>query len=388
MMLSLRGMTWDHERGIAPLLRASSDFKQLNKHVSIEWDARSLADFEHYPLELLADRYDFIMIDHPHLGAAAALGLLTPLNEILPCSFLDEQRANSVGQSYASYFWQGNQWALAVDAAAQVSAFRPDMLESVGLAVPQTWEEVLALASALPTNVRIGLPLLPVHAFASYFTLTSQLGGEAFWSQENDIPLGIAVEALQLLRELLKRSHPQSVHSDPISMYELMATTDSVAYVPLIYGYSNYSRHGFRANSVHCADIPSSTGKHEGSMIGGVGLAISSKCRYPELAAEFAMITASGDYQRSGYFMSGGQPGHRSAWEDERVNEQANGFFANTLRTLDLGTVRPRFNGYIAFQEKAGILIRECLIDVGMDLKSAGVQLNRMLMNSRLEKGD
>ena len=68
----LKGMTWSHDRGLKPLLAASKEFNKIHPDVTIEWDARSLADFELFPLEQLADAYDFIMIDHPHIGTAYA----------------------------------------------------------------------------------------------------------------------------------------------------------------------------------------------------------------------------------------------------------------------------------------------------------------------------
>ncbi|WP_168122835.1 extracellular solute-binding protein [Paenibacillus sp. HB172176] len=382
-MIALRGITWNHERGIMPLVHASSVFQQKHNGVNLSWDARSLADFERFPLEQLADRYDLIMIDHPHLGSASAERLLAPLDELIPAAFLDEQQANSVGPSHRSYCWEGRQWALAVDAAAQVSAYRSDLLESAGLALPQTWDQVRALAKALPSSTAIGLPFVPVHAFASYFTVTAQLGGEAFWSKEEDIPRPVGIEAINLLRTILKEAHPLSVHGDPIAMYERMSTTDEVAYVPLMYGYSNYSRAGFRPKTVYCGNIPSDTGEPAGSMIGGVGLAISAKCPYPDLAAKFAMMTAEASFQRSDYFANGGQPGHRSAWKDAVVNEQSSGFFANTLRTLDLGSVRPRFNGYIPFQEEAGELIRQAVVDPREDERETVHRLNKLIHRYR-----
>lgn len=106
-VIQLRGMTWKHERGVNPLLAASRDFAAIHPDVSIEWDARSLADFEQYPLEKLADRYDLIMIDHPHIGTAVKGGLLLPLGSLLPEAFLRGQEEGSVGQSYASYTWEG-----------------------------------------------------------------------------------------------------------------------------------------------------------------------------------------------------------------------------------------------------------------------------------------
>lgn len=361
-MITIRGMTWQHERGVNPLVAAASDYNRIHPDVNIEWDARSLQDFENYPLELLADRYDLIMIDHPHLGAAVSENLLLPLDDLLAPSYLADQKLHRVGLSFDSYTWEGRQWALAADAAAQIAAYREDLLQAAGLEVPRSWDEVFALAKKLPKGSRIGLPLVPVHAYASYFTLCAQIGGEAFWSQDADIPYTVGEEALSVLMNLLAVSHRQSATVDPIGMYELMSTSNEIAYVPLIYGYSNYARDAFRPNLIRCANIPSSNGSPSGSMIGGVGLAISSRCKYREHAVNFLQMTVSGDYQKSSFVQNGGQPGHLSAWKDAEVNRVTNGFFKDTLETLELGSMRPRFNGYIGFQDRAGAEIQQFLL--------------------------
>jgi multiple sugar transport system substrate-binding protein len=61
---------------------------------------------------------------------------LLPLDELLPAAFLDNQARHSVGQSHASYHYDGHQWALAIDAAAPVSSWRHQLLEQCGLSVP------------------------------------------------------------------------------------------------------------------------------------------------------------------------------------------------------------------------------------------------------------
>lgn len=386
-MIRLKGMTWKHERGIAPLLAATAAFGEQRPDVTIEWEARSLHDFEQYPLELLAGAYDLIMIDHPHLGEAADRGLLVPLDGLLPEAYLREQERGSVGLSYASYAWAGRQWALAADAAAQVGAYREDLLSEAGLQPPKTWADVTRLAAELPEGRRIAMPLVPVHAFASFYTLCSQLGGGAFWQDGAALPLETGEGALALLQELMPLLHPDSASSDPIAMSERMARTDDIAYVPLIYGYVNYARDGFAPHPIRFADIPASGDAPSGSMIGGVGLAISSRCRYPELAAAFAEMTVSPEFQRTTYFHSGGQPGHRSAWLDAEVNRQSRGFFVNTLRTLDHGAMRPRFNGFVAFQERAGVLIREFLLRGSGSRKELVERLNAMALASYRARG-
>jgi multiple sugar transport system substrate-binding protein len=374
-------MTWDHERGIKPLLAASAAFGLTHPEVTIEWDARSLQDFELFPLEQLADAYDFIMIDHPHIGTAVVEGLLVPLDDRLSQEFLFDQQLGSVGQSHASYTWEGRQWALAVDAAAQVSAYREDLLGLKQSQVPRTWEEVRLLASELPEGKRIGMPLVPIHAFSSMFTLCSQIGKKVFWSDGAELIAEVGEKAIALLQELLPLLHPQSLHSDPITMSNLMGNTDEIAYVPLMYGYSNYARNGFAPHLIRYADIPSDDRVPSGSMIGGVGLAISARSEYPEVAAAFVEMTASPAFQRTTFFLNGGQPGHRSAWLDPEVNRISNGFFADTLQTLDLGSMRPRFDGYIAFQEQAGGMIRDFLISGDSNRKELIRRLNMLFQS-------
>jgi multiple sugar transport system substrate-binding protein len=69
---------------------------------------------------------------------------------------------------------------------------------------------------------------------------------------------------------------------------------------------------------------------------------------------------ASAATQRGLYAQCGGQPAHRSAWMDDRINANSNGFYRNTLATLDASYLRPRFDGYVAFQHTAGALVGAC----------------------------
>ena len=366
-MPTLRGITWDHVRGVAPLIATTQEFQKSRPSFHIEWDKRSLKDFEDYPIDVLAEKYDLIMLDHPCIGTAVQKKVLLPLDDWVPKEFLADQKRNSVGPSYDSYTWEGRQWALAVDTAAQVAAYRPDLLERTGHAVPATWDDVFALATALSgsgtgTGLKIGMPLNPTHAFLSFMSLGAHLAGGKFLDDEAGVNGEAAEEALNLLKKLVPHVHGMSLASDPIQMLDRMGETDEIVYVPLIYGYVNYSLEGFRKHPVIFTDIPVLRGEPSGSVIGGVGLAISAKCRAVREAVEYAMYVASGDCQKGLYFASGGQPGHREAWLDEQVNRLSRGFFRNTLKTLDLSYVRPRFPGYLDIQEKAGEVVREFLL--------------------------
>src|SRR6185437_13848197 len=75
----LKGMTWNHPRGFDPMVETSRIWRDKTG-VDIEWDKRSLQDFESFPVEELARAYDMIVIDHPHVGQITAENCLAPLD--------------------------------------------------------------------------------------------------------------------------------------------------------------------------------------------------------------------------------------------------------------------------------------------------------------------
>jgi multiple sugar transport system substrate-binding protein len=172
----LRGITWDHPRGLASLRATAAAFERAHGDVRLTWTARSLQAFGDQPIEELATAYDLLLIDHPFVGVAARSGCLVPLEAHLPPVFLAAQAEQSVGPSHHSYTYGGHQWALAIDAAAQVSAYRPDLLDKLAMAVPRTWDEVLALAPRQTGAARVAIPLSPVNAICSFLTLCASHG--------------------------------------------------------------------------------------------------------------------------------------------------------------------------------------------------------------------
>jgi multiple sugar transport system substrate-binding protein len=363
-MISLRGMTWNHTRGVAPLRAASAEFATLHPDVEVSWQARSLAEFEETPVTELAQRFDLLAIDHPFIGTAYADRAFLPLCEYLSADLIAEQADGSVGRSHASYQWQGKQWALAMDAAAQVAAYRPDAVTEV----PRSWDDVRALAS----DTTIAIAANPTHLYSTLVSLchdqaddrTPHLDGRPAWWGEDGPARDVLASACERLYELLDLADPRSLELDPIGLLDEMSAptaTPHICYVPYVFGYSTYSRAGERPYLVAFANAPSSTGKPVGTILGGVGIAVSSRTAHPELAAEFAAFVVSPDFQRGTYAASGGQPGHRKAWLDAHVNATTASFYTQTLATLDAALVRPRVVGYPAFQQRAGELLHAAM---------------------------
>ncbi|WP_079211448.1 extracellular solute-binding protein [Brucella pituitosa] len=352
--IKLKGMTWSHPRGYDPMVAGAEQWL-ADKGVEIEWEKRSLQDFETFPVEELARNFDMIVIDHPHVGQITKEGCLLPLDVSGRETELKELADGSVGQSFPSYNWQGRQWAFPLDAATQVQAWRPDLMDK-----PATsWGEVLRLARA----GKVLLPLRSPHSLMCFYTLVANAGTPC--AVEGEL---IAVEdgakAFEQLREVASLVKPECFGMDPIAVFEEMAEPESeIACSPLIYGYVNYAMPGFRDRLIRFADIPSGPAGVAGSALGGTGIAVSAFSKHPEAAIDFAYWIASGDVQKGLYAASNGQPGHADAWEDDTVNNATSGFYRDTRATLEGAWVRPRHNGYMPFQEAASERINKGLLN-------------------------
>lgn len=346
-MTKLKGMTWSHPRGYDPMVATAQAYFEKTG-TEIFWDKRSLQDFETFPVEELAREYDLIVIDHPHVGQITAENCLTPLDVPGREAEREAMARHSVGQSYPSYTWAGHQWAFPIDAATQVMAYRPDLLPTP----PRTWDEVIALARA----GKVTLPMRPPHAMMSFFTLAANLGTPCATTGPGDL-IGLAegVKVIDLLRAVTGHIAPGDFDIDPIVASETLASPDSpVSVMPLGYGYLSYALEGFRPKRLKFVDIPvAGTLGPVGSALGGTGIAVSAFSPHGDAAIDYAYWVAGEEVQKTLYAASGGQPGHGRAWEDDAVNAPVDNFYRDTRATLEGAFVRPRHNGYMAFQEAA-----------------------------------
>lgn len=357
MAIQLKGMTWDHPRGYDPLVATSREYGKMHPGVQITWQKRSLQAFADFPVEQLAAEYDLMVIDHPHVGSAAAQGCWVAFDSFSGRrDDLETLAAQSLGGSHESYCYGGRQWALAIDAATQVACHRPDLLAHP----PRTWAEVIDLAK----EGRVLWPIKPVDALMSFFTLAANRDapcrtdgalGKPLTSREDTLA------TLNLLESLARHIPRECLNLNPIEVYERLSAADNrqFVYCPLGYGYTNYSREGFRPHLLKFVNITETTpgaGPH-GSTIGGTGMAVSSRSSHIDVAVDYACWMASAGCQRDLYFDAGGQPANAAAWDDDHCNAVALDFFRGTRATLDHVYLRPRYAGYLRFQDAGGTII-------------------------------
>ena len=362
MEVTLKGLTWDHPRGYAPLLKGAPEYQNSHPGINIRWDRRTLRDFGEAPIEQYLDRYDLIIMDHPFVGFAAAHDVLVDLNPFLSAAESSSLARDSAGPSEESYRYAGGLWALPVDAATQVASHRPELLQQLSSKPPKTFDEVLQLGQKARANGKfIAVAACPIDAISLFFTLTANLGHPISENADPFVEHAIAREALDRLHALIAISHPQSTGWNPIQMYDHMVAESDVVYCPWAYGYSNYSRpessvrlqfaSGPAAGPIGCA----------GTQLGGTGVAVSKQSPHRDEAVAYARWLASPQHQRGTYVQEGGQPASLSAWLDPEIDAAACGFFSGTLETLEKSYVRPRFDGFVRFFEVAGIEINRCL---------------------------
>lgn len=335
---------------------AASKLDEARGGISIEWHKHPLEGFESHPIEDLCDRYDIVIMDHPHVGEAVRADCLVPLEEMLSSTTISRIDENTIGPSVESYFFSGRHWALPLDAATQVMAVRPDLLVSEP---PASWQQVLATAQS---SGNVILSLAGPHAILTYFALcVSQGGMNVFTDRSTLFSEKTGVPALELLTELSALAAPQSFSWNPIQILNAMSADDSFALCPLIFGYVNYSDPNI-PHPISFRNAPDWDGSGVcGSVLGGTGIAISKRCEIKPALVDHILWLMSDEVQRELIPHHQGQPSRRSAWMDSTVNASWGGFYHQTADTMEQAYIRPRHDGYIRFQTEASHLLRDGL---------------------------
>ena len=365
-MIKLKGITWDHARGYDPLI-AASELYFKEKGIQVDWQKRSLTNFGDQSLEELSRQFDLIIMDHPHVGVAESSQCLLPLNDLVDTSILNALKNSSAGPSFESYNYHNKQWALPIDAAMQCASYRADLMHDESL--PNTWEEVFTLAKTLAAKkLYIGMALCPTDCLCSFLSLTAGLGSPIRENKEalnnktlnNELLVepSIGLKALTMLRSMRDVFHPKALDWNPIALYDYMSEENDIAYSPLAFCYTNYSRAGFRKNILNYHTAP----EINNTVLGGAGIAITSSCSNVQEAANYAAWICSDDVQSTIYVNAQGQPGNKTAWKNKQANALTNNFFASTMPSLTNAYLRPRYQGWPKFQQFLGETIHAYLL--------------------------
>jgi multiple sugar transport system substrate-binding protein len=330
----LRGLTWDHPRGYRPLAAFS------HPEVEVEWERQPLSGFESTPLVELAGRYDLLVIDHPGLGAAVAAGAVLPVEDVFSTDDLALWESQAVQPTWESYQLDGRGWALPLDAATQACVYRPDRVSSP----PASWSDVLGMSGVV-------LCVAGPHAGLMLLGLAGDRTGHQLLVRKR------AVEALELLRAVWKQSDQTA--ADPIGVHKLLVADEAVC-CPLVYSYASYA-HTLAWSAAPRLRPDDQVGN---GTLGGTGLAVTPRA-YSKLLAVTKYVRGLLDVETQLDVVSavGGQSATGAVWESEAVDRAWNGHYSATLGTVRTSYIRPRFDGWIGFQDGLSERVRELLGD-------------------------
>lgn len=362
----LKGVGWDHPRCMSPLIESTKSLvPEIAPELAVTWDTRSLSHFGDGQLEELLG-YDLVIFDHPYCGQIARNGWFVNLKEALTDSERSAFANDSLGPSWISYHTDDGIWGLPIDAAAQVAACRPDLLDRLDATPPSTLDDVFSLAErAGAANLYVGVPFYPIDAICMFLTLAANRRTPVSRRQEFFPEHADTVEILEALKHLARISHPASRDWNPIRCFDHMSTADDVCYVPYAFGYTNYARSGTQ-KPLKFVDIPGfETTRCAGALLGGAGIGINAGCSHPALALEYAKRLCAPDYQAGPYFRDGGQPASLSAWRTPANDDASHDFFSGTIETMQNAYLRPTFDGYVDHFRAAGPRIRAFMLGEG-----------------------
>lgn len=350
MMVPFIGLTWDHPRGFNALDKAGQDSGLIH------WDKQSLEGFESAPIGDLCERYDLVVLDHPHLGEALDLGCLTALNEVFAPDVLARLDGDSIGPCFRSYVMDGSLWALPLDAATQVMAVDA-LLKDASL---NSWASVLDFCQREGGHI---LSLAGPHAALSLMSISAAIDPALDMAEGGWVEDSVCSEAFDLLARLHSGSDPRGHILNPIGILEALSAEPGLWLCPLIYGYAPYAMRA-EPNTVHFQNAPSHTPEgRPGSILGGTGIALSARAKPTAALIEHLLWLMSPSVQEGFIPEHDGQPSNRAAWHSEQVNAPTHGFYTATATSLEHAAIRPRHSGYIAFQTQASAFIRRALMD-------------------------
>lgn len=342
-MSELRGITWSHERGIAPLKRLA-ELAQVEGTLRVDappivWETQDLAGFESTSIADLAKEFDLIVLDHPGLGRAWSAGALERLEE-LPGLSPAELKGRFVQGSLESYNYRGSQWAIPIDAATQLAAW-------VGRPPAVSWAEIIDRQ-----DDRLALPTKSPHAILTVLGIAAAVSPGFAVSNLELVPARVGRTAMDIFGHIVRSMPASFLEMDPIDILEKISAGQLDA-CPLLYGYVTYARPSGRNRIVTFSNAPSAQSGTPGCILGGTGLALSRHSSNKAGALAHLRQISSETAQQDIFGVAGGQPADAKMWGDSSLDRESNGFYSSTLRSQSGSMVRPRYDGWIDFHHEA-----------------------------------
>ena len=340
--LQLRGITWNHPRGILPFVE-SSRLYALSSQVLAIWEAYAWDDFRERQFKELRQRspyYDLIQFDHPWVGSYASNRWLEPLDP-----YISQEQRHYLESRFPrvivdSYRWDDKLWALPVDMGAHVSFWRQDILESLSLDVPRSWEEVLEAGRVLRDAGYMqpyGFANKTYQGFLFFVEILAEFGTlgdgfpHAFVSED-------ALRALELIEELGALSHHDSARWNPWDVVQAVVEEGVVIGAPSVFGYVDATfRYEHSPHIITCLVPKLEATGLQCSLLGGVGLGINHTSTHKPESFQYSLFNIQPDTCRM-MLEHNGQPVVQVASHIKEIEQ-----FMEALReNVEISVTRPR----------------------------------------------
>lgn len=361
MTILLRGITWQNPRGYDPLVESARRYAAMHPPVQVEWEQQPWYRFEETILDSLRrgdGRYDLIMFDHPWVGHLARQRWVLPWETLAPAGYLEELRARVVAPSLESYEYDGQTWALPLDAASHAGLYRADLVDAAAL--PTTWEQIEAFARAHhdpPHRYGLVLSVEGVLGSCLFLSMMAGMGAEPYLDENDPSCDRAAAEyVLTTIKRLLTYAPPGSTRWGPWDIYDHLCAQDDAGYSPSIFAYVNYFNGvSARGDQLRLCAAPAFAKKGVARpILGGVGLGIAHTCRHGAEAAAYGMYLMSDEVQRDLFPHFRGQPAARAAWEDAALNARVHNFYADLGQNMTNAYIRPRYPAFHTLELENG----------------------------------
>jgi multiple sugar transport system substrate-binding protein len=301
--------------------------------------------------------YDVVQVDSIYLKGYAKAGHLQPLDELIPADELKDFFSDIPQTFKEMYGADGKTYGMATIGNCQRLIYNKAHLDAAGLAVPQTWDDLLAASQKVvdPGVNRFGFIAGTerlAKAFSVWLPIYWANGGILFDDKMKPIFADQnGIDTLSFLLELVKTMPPGGAAYTESDEVKAMATglgsLDPVAWIPDAHVTADA-----KTKPQLVSGVPPKGKVTSAPVMGGLGLTVSKYCQDPKPAALYVAWFNSRDVQSNMIVQHGGQPCRNSAWQ---ANASAKPWFPAVAESLKLAKVRPQIPEWSQVDGEVGV---------------------------------
>jgi multiple sugar transport system substrate-binding protein len=297
------GQRWEFaNRGVAPL------FEAANPDVSVKITSTPIANYGSKVAAAMAGgstEWDVIQLDYAQVPQFAPAGWVEALGSRIESEPSFQESLSDIPERVLDlYRFDGKLYGIPADSNAMLSYYRADVLDRLGVAPPETWDDVLEISRELHSDKAeqygfVGSLGRGLYAYLGLLPVLWSYGGE-LWDEstfEIRIDKGDAgYKALTMLRELIKYGDPVSVNASDDEVNSSMSSGTAIL-APSAWGNTVMTNPEFSkfSDEIKTAVVPSGERGLRVPAMGGLGHMVVARSRKKDLAWDYVSFVTSSD---------------------------------------------------------------------------------------------